>query len=69
MEDFEWNVVNEGQLLDAMVGHKPVVSLYRFQIAKKSSVCQKPNLAHVISKRDDEKNKSQPPKGEVETQL
>jgi MRG-binding protein len=24
MEDIEWTVVNEGQLLDAMVGHKPV---------------------------------------------
>lgn len=24
MDDFEWNVVNEGHLLDAMVGHKPV---------------------------------------------
>lgn len=24
MDDFEWNVFHEGQLLDAMVGHKPV---------------------------------------------
>lgn len=24
MEEIEWNVVNEGQLLAAMVGHKPV---------------------------------------------
>lgn len=27
MEDFEWTVVNEGHLLDAMVGHKPVGKL------------------------------------------
>lgn len=24
MDEFEWNVAHEGQLLDAMVGHKPV---------------------------------------------
>lgn len=24
MDEFEWNVYHEGQLLDAMVGHKPV---------------------------------------------
>lgn len=24
MDDFEWNVVNEGHLLESMVGHKPV---------------------------------------------
>lgn len=24
MEDIEWNVIHEGELLDAMVGHKPV---------------------------------------------
>lgn len=28
MDDFEWNVVHESQLLDAMVGHKPVGRLY-----------------------------------------
>ncbi|CAH1116725.1 unnamed protein product [Phaedon cochleariae] len=33
MEDFEWNVVNEGQLLDAMVGHKPVGVNKYFQMA------------------------------------
>lgn len=27
MEEFEWTVVNEGHLLDAMVGHKPVGKL------------------------------------------
>lgn len=27
--DFEWNVFHEGQLLDAMVGHKPV-GMYNF---------------------------------------
>ncbi|KAJ8925572.1 hypothetical protein NQ315_009412 [Exocentrus adspersus] len=33
MEDFEWNVVNEGQLLDAMAGHKPVGVNKYFQMA------------------------------------
>ncbi|KAJ8952845.1 hypothetical protein NQ314_007451 [Rhamnusium bicolor] len=33
MDDFEWNVVNEGQLLDAMVGHKPVGVNKYFQMA------------------------------------
>ncbi|XP_066143629.1 MRG/MORF4L-binding protein [Euwallacea fornicatus] len=33
MEDIEWNVVNEGQLLDAMVGHKPVGVNKYFQMA------------------------------------
>ncbi|KAJ8960082.1 hypothetical protein NQ317_007383 [Molorchus minor] len=32
MEDFEWNVANEGQLLDTMVGHKPELNKY-FQMA------------------------------------
>lgn len=34
MDDFEWNVVNEGYLLDAMVGHKPVgkQSLYHYRM-------------------------------------
>ncbi|KAH1000653.1 MRG/MORF4L-binding protein [Dendroctonus ponderosae] len=33
MEDIEWTVVNEGQLLDAMVGHKPVGVNKYFQMA------------------------------------
>ncbi|CAG9859054.1 unnamed protein product [Phyllotreta striolata] len=33
MEEFEWNVVYEGQLLDAMVGHKPVGVNKYFQMA------------------------------------
>jgi len=33
MDDIEWNVVNEGQLLDAMVGHKPVGVNKYFQMA------------------------------------
>ncbi|KAG5890185.1 hypothetical protein JTB14_010649 [Gonioctena quinquepunctata] len=33
MDDFQWNVVNEGQLLDAMVGHKPVGVNKYFQMA------------------------------------
>ncbi|XP_050294084.1 MRG/MORF4L-binding protein [Anthonomus grandis grandis] len=33
MEDIEWTVVNEGQLLDAMVGHKPVGINKYFQMA------------------------------------
>ncbi|KAI4469164.1 mrg-binding protein [Holotrichia oblita] len=33
MEDFEWNVFHEGQLLDAMVGHKPVGVNKYFQMA------------------------------------
>ncbi|CAH1114576.1 unnamed protein product [Psylliodes chrysocephalus] len=33
MEEFEWNVVYEGQLLDAMVGHKPVGINKYFQMA------------------------------------
>ncbi|XP_030750321.1 MRG/MORF4L-binding protein [Sitophilus oryzae] len=32
-EDIEWNVINEGQLLDAMVGHKPVGVNKYFQMA------------------------------------
>lgn len=32
MDEFEWNVVHEGQLLDAMVGHKPVGELYFYLI-------------------------------------
>lgn len=31
MEDFEWTVVNEGHLLDAMVGHKPIGKLKSFR--------------------------------------
>lgn len=33
MDDIEWNVVNEGQLLDAMVGHKPIGVNKYFQMA------------------------------------
>ncbi|GJQ80159.1 MrgBP [Trypoxylus dichotomus] len=33
MDDFEWNVFHEGQLLDAMVGHKPVGINKYFQMA------------------------------------
>lgn len=32
-DEFEWNVVHEGQLLDAMVGHKPVGVNKYFQMA------------------------------------
>lgn len=33
MEEFEWNVVHEGQLLDAMVGHKPVgMFIYKYNV-------------------------------------
>ncbi|KAF7268610.1 hypothetical protein GWI33_018300 [Rhynchophorus ferrugineus] len=38
MDDIEWNVVNEGQLLDAMVGHKPVGVNKYFQMAL---ICEK----------------------------
>lgn len=33
MDDFDWNVYHEGQLLDAMVGHKPVGVNKYFQMA------------------------------------
>ncbi|XP_072378638.1 uncharacterized protein MrgBP [Diabrotica undecimpunctata] len=33
MDEFEWTVVHEGQLLDAMVGHKPVGINKYFQMA------------------------------------
>ncbi|KAJ3647732.1 hypothetical protein Zmor_019594 [Zophobas morio] len=33
MEEFEWTVVNEGQLLESMVGHKPVGVNKYFQMA------------------------------------
>nr|CAI5818095.1 unnamed protein product [Callosobruchus analis] len=33
MDEFEWTVVNEGHLLDAMVGHKPVGVNKYFQMA------------------------------------
>ncbi|RZC33692.1 Eaf7 domain containing protein [Asbolus verrucosus] len=45
MDEFEWNVINEGQLLDAMVGHKPVGVNKYFQMAficdKFTENCQK----------------------------
>lgn len=33
MDNIEWNIFNEGQLLDAMVGHKPVGINKHFQMA------------------------------------
>ncbi|XP_044745360.1 MRG/MORF4L-binding protein-like [Coccinella septempunctata] len=38
MDDIEWTIVNEGQLLDAMVGHKPVGLNKHFQMAL---ICEK----------------------------
>lgn len=40
-EDFNWTVHYEGQLLDAMVGHKPVGKLLLFYVKK---YCIQPNL-------------------------
>lgn len=37
MDDFEWNVVHEGQLLDAMVGHKPVGKFCLHRLKTKQS--------------------------------
>lgn len=32
MDDIEWTIANEGQLLDAMVGHKPVGKLINLKL-------------------------------------
>ncbi|KAL3287696.1 hypothetical protein HHI36_002162 [Cryptolaemus montrouzieri] len=40
MDDIEWTIANEGQLLDAMVGHKPVGVNKYFQMA---FICEKFN--------------------------